>query len=90
MQQTPAIVLNDMEIEPCLQEANQYDLQERDEKQDKSWSDVRTNGFSHEYQNSYLDIKVLNIQAKSHQNYSVVKERDITQEEEDKAYTQRI
>jgi hypothetical protein len=90
IQQKAAIVYNDTEIEPHLQETSQHPLQQGANRQDNSRSDVRINGFSREYQNSFLDIKVINIQAKSHLKYSVTKELERSEEEKGKADKQRI
>ena len=61
IQQKAAILYDDTEIETQLQETNQHALQQRANKQDKSSSDVRINGFNCKYQNFFLDIKVINI-----------------------------
>ena len=66
LQQKAAIVYNDTEIEPHLQETENHALQQRVNPQDKSRTDIRINGFNREFQNSFLDVKVMNIQAKSH------------------------
>ena len=67
------VVYNDTEIEPHLQETENHVLQQRVNPQDKSRSDIRENGFNPEFQNSFLDVKVINIQAKSHEKHSVAK-----------------
>ena len=68
LQQKATMVYNDMEIEPHLQETENYCLQKRVNPQDKSRSDIRINGFNRGYQNSFLDVKIMNIQANFHEN----------------------
>ena len=58
--------------------------------QDKSRSDIRINGFNREFQNSFLDVKVINIQAKSHEKHSVAKALEQAEDEKDKKYKTRI
>ena len=52
LQQKAAIVYNDTEIEPHLQETETHAMQQRANPQDKSRSDIRINGFNREFQNS--------------------------------------
>ena len=77
------MVYNDTEIEPHLQETNNHALQQRANSQDKSRSDIRMNGFNREFQNSFLDVKVMNIQAKSHEKHSVAKALEQAEDEKD-------
>ena len=84
LQQKVAIAYNDTEIEPHLQETEGQVLQQRVNPQDKSRSDIRINGFNREFQNSFLDVKVINIQAKSHEKHSVAKALEQAEDEKDK------
>ena len=59
LQQKAAIVYNDTQIEPHLQETETQVLQQRVNLQDKSRTDIRINGFNREFQNSFLDVKVI-------------------------------
>ena len=90
LQQKAAIVYNDTEIEPHLQETNNHALQQRANLQDKSRSDIRINGFNREFQNSFFDVKVMNFEAKSHEKHSVAKALEQAEDEKDKKYKQRI
>ena len=90
LQQKAAIVYNDTEIEPHLQETETHALQQRVNPQDKSRSDIRINGFNREFQNSFLDVKVINIQAKSHEKHSVAKALEQAEDEKDQKYKTRI
>ena len=81
LQQKAAIVYNDTEIEPHLQVTETQALQQRVNPQDKSRSDIRINGFNREFQNSFLDVKVINIQAKSHEKHSVAKALEQAEDE---------
>ena len=75
---------NDTEIEPHLHETNNHVLQQRVNSQDKSRSDIRINGFNLEFQTSFLDAKVMNIQAKSHEKHSVAEALEQAEDEKDK------
>ena len=90
LQPEAAIVYNDTEIEPHLKETNNHCLQQRANSQDESRSDIRINGFHREFQNSFLGVKVMNIQAKSHEKHSVAKALEHAEEEKCKKYKQRI
>ena len=90
LQQKAAIVYNDTEIEPHLQVTETQPLQQRVNPQDKSRSDIRINGFNREFQNSFLDVKVINIQAKSNEKHSVAKALEQAEDEKDRKYKTRI
>ena len=90
LQQKAAMFYNDTEIEPHLQETETHALQQRVNPQDKSRSDIRINGFNREFQNSFLDVKVINIQAKSHEKHSVAKALEQAEDEKDQKYKTRI
>lgn len=69
--QKAAIVYNDRVIEPHLQETNNHAMQQRGNLQDQSRSDKRIFGFHREYQNSFVAVRVINVQAKFHVKHSV-------------------
>ena len=65
-------------------------MQQRVNPQDKSRSDIRINGFDREFQNSFVNVKVINIQAKSHEKHSVAKALEQAEDEKDQKYKTRI
>lgn len=91
LQQMVALECNDTEIELHLQETNNHAMQQKKTNlQDKSRSDIRIKVFHRELRNPFLDVNVINIQAKSHEKHSRSKALEQAEEEKDKAYKQRI
>ena len=57
---------------------------------EKARSDVRVTGFTRDFQNTHVDIKVINAQADSHAKHNPRKALTKAEEGKDRAYKERI
>ena len=84
------LIFNDTEVEPKLLPVEEHTLAVGAIRSDGARADVRINGYTGQYQNTFFDVQVINVQALSHQNDTPKAAMKKAEEKKEKMYKERI
>ena len=84
------MIFNDTEVEPKLLPVEEHTLAVGANRSDGARADVRINGYTGQYQNTFFDVQVINVQAPSHQNDTPKEAMRKAESKKEKMYKERI
>ena len=84
------MLYRDTEIEPRLRPVEEQTLNPGANRNDGARSDIRIMGFQREFQNTHLDVKVINLQAQCHVENNPNTALARAEEQKERAYKERI
>ena len=84
------MIFNDTEVEPKLLPLEEHTLAVGAIRSDGARSDIRINGYTTQYQNTFFYVQVINVQAPSHQKDTPKEAMRKAESNKEKMYKERI